>query len=454
MNWPEFESQLKQLTEVHETPLDTEAFWQRLRRKRRRRLLLLWFAGGSLLLVGTLWYRQILPAKTAETARQTANAPLNTPEKPGSQLALLSNQPDESTPQATIKAHKQHLSPQTTQTKNNYTGTSTGLLPDSGRGASHALLFPTQHASARPHAGIPAKDTLQAPSDESSAHDIVKSGDFLVSSTAVLLPPAPPFMPQTALTVLNTSLMAPPTPAVTLWEAPGNNRKTPKPRPMIGIAGACFAWHPIASPITDTPPYFLIKTKPLETVQGSLLLKMPVRNHWQVQTGLLYARSTERLLWEYSWDATLPRAQYRYFINGTVDSVAGSRVIGYHRRIEHYNHWTQVGIPVALQYTFGHKKWQWAPQIGIQANWMLPASGIRIGLDAQPDEAVFAAQYSRRFLLQGQAGLELSYSLHPKWHISLSPQLLFDLNPRTGKQAIEQVRFRQYGVQVGVFRQW
>lgn len=453
MNWPEFESQLKQLTEVHETPLDTEAFWQRLRRKRRRRLLLLWFAGGSMLLVGALWYQQLQSPIAANAAQSTVNTPFNHPSKASGTSALLPGQSDKSISQPTVKAPKDHLSPQTAPTKNNYTGTSTGLLPDSGRGAPHAVLFPTQDAGARPHAGVPMPETPEGPSDAISAPVVVKSGEMPVHTPAIEWPAAA-FMAQTPLEMLKHPLTAPQTPVADLGKPQNSARKTLKPRLMVGVAGACFAWRPIASPITDTLPYFLVRTKPLETVQGSLLLKIPLQRQWRLQTGLSYARSTERLNWEYSWDATLPRAQYRFFADGSVDSIAGSRLIGYHRRIEHYNHWTQVGIPVALQYTITNKKWQWAPHIGIQANWMLPAKGILIGLDAQPSGALFATQYSRRFLLQAQAGFEWSYQFNRHWLISLSPQTAFDLNPRTDKQASEQMRFWQYGVQVGVFRQW
>ena len=50
MNWQEFEENLKNRVDGHETPLDTDALWDKVRPRKRRRLLLLpehQFRGGE-----------------------------------------------------------------------------------------------------------------------------------------------------------------------------------------------------------------------------------------------------------------------------------------------------------------------------------------------------------------------------------------------------------------------
>ncbi len=233
-----------------------------------------------------------------------------------------------------------------------------------------------------------------------------------------------------------------------------NNRKTPPSvyyRPAIGLGGGYFGWQAVRGKQPDSLPYRPAATRPLETVQGSFQLTLPLHRKWALQTGFVYARTTQRLEWEHAWETQRHKTLYNYYTNGQVDTSVASVTVEMRRRIRHYNHWTQIGIPLAVQYRRVFKKWCLAPQMGLQANWLLPAKGIVINQSLNPDAALFEAQYQRRFLLQGQAGVELAYAIGKNWYVSASPRAQFDLTPRTAKNATAE-RFLWYGVQVGVWR--
>lgn len=479
MNWPEFEEHLKQLTDAHETPTDTEALWRNIQQKRRRRLLLFWLTGsGAVLSVCGLlmWCQQkqvkgmdLLPA----FAPQAIVAPIAQARQgvagiaPAQQGKIALDTTSSSAFQPTSSKQK----PPTHSTNTNPqkpviadTGSSFGSFPDPGVEAARTSQFPTQAVRALPAAdGSPLENnsaTVIAPLIEIPAEPgMAVPLQHPVLATVVL---------EEASTEREMSLLtdlvplplaaAPPYPRLPLpiQPLPAGNKSKALPsahyRPAIGLSGGYYGWQPVLDKQPDTSLYQPVQTRSLETVQGSGLLRLPLSKKWALQTGLSYTRSTQVLHWERQWEDQRSRPLYSYYSNGAVDSTNTLVMVLLHRQIQHYNHWTQIGIPLAFQYQAVIQKWCFAPQAGLQANWAFPSKGIVINQDFQPDAALFEARYRRRLQLQAQMGLEISYALGPNWQLSAGPRLQFDLTPRTAATAAGTERFLQYGVMVGLWR--
>lgn len=480
MNWPEFEEHLKQLTDAHETPTDTEALWRNIQQKRRRRLLLFWLTGsGAVLSICSLflWYQQkhvkgmgvnpsiaqqaivapkiptrqdLAPIRQEQTTSDTAT---------NSRAAIRSTPTKQKPPSPTTRSIK--TSPKKTVIA--YTGSAVRPIPDPGAVAARTGQFPTQAVRALPAAAgnpldsnsavtaKPSETPLESGMAELLQHPVlatvaqerastVRGMSFLTALQPLLLAAEPP---HPRLPVLTQSL-------------PAENKSKTLPsahyRPAIGLSGGYYGWQPVLGKQPDSSLYLPVQTRSLETVQGSGLLRLPLSKKWALQTGLSYTRTTQVLHWERQWEDQRSRTVYSYYSNGAVDSTNTLVTVLLHRQIQHYNHWTQIGIPLTFQYQAVFKKWCFAPQAGVLANWAFPAKGIVISQPNQPDADLFEARYRRRLQLQAQLGIEISYALGPNWQLSAGPRMQFDFTPRTAKNEVGTERFLQYGITVGLWR--
>jgi hypothetical protein len=468
MNWPEFEKDMKNMVGGHETPIDTDVLWDKIQEKRRKRRGLLWFWGGGVaLLLGGLWWWHVNSGvrgteisavvqevgvgekprnQSRESDRIEADNQVQTQHREGIQrqdevqyLAQKQGREEvgiqeESQLRSQDQIQKQVKSPIQNQLQTPKQGQLTAQMPVSA-GELSATIFKGENPNSvkTPNIGLSLPASFEA--------EIV----VLKSETLSALAPLPVLWQLLALPEQTLVL-----PGKSLALTPENSAKKAKNNrlsPAIACNTGYYKWNSVGA-IPD--PFS--QSRNLETVQGSIHLMLPLSTHWTVQTGLSFARTTSRITWVRTWEEEKTIYPKNYYANGAIELDTAHVTYLMRREINHYNHWTQIGLPLGMEYRFSFGKAYLTPQLGLQLNYLLPAQGLANDANHNLSADVFAAHFQRKFLLQGQAGFEFGYHLSEKWSIAAGPHVQFDFTPRTTAGVSHPERFFMYGVQLGLRR--
>lgn len=109
-------------------------------------------------------------------------------------------------------------------------------------------------------------------------------------------------------------------------------------------------------------------------------------------------------------------------------------------------------IPLNLQYRLALGQWSLNPFAGIQIQVWQRADGVLLKA-SEPDAETYPKIYRHALNLGLRFGLSLEAPLGPKTRVFVEPAGQVDLLRRTD-QAYPAERFQQWGVHVGVLRQW
>ncbi|MEO6758111.1 MAG: hypothetical protein ABIO24_01570, partial [Saprospiraceae bacterium] len=193
--------------------------------------------------------------------------------------------------------------------------------------------------------------------------------------------------------------------------------------------------------------------KTISAWQIGLQAQIPINRSWSVRTGILYTEYQSVFRWANHWevaDSTSPVLSY--FVNGNIDTGYTVRLFRYDRAVQHYNRLQSLAIPLDLQRSFSLGKLTLKPALGLQIQFWQKGKGW-ILKDGEPDDAAFGIIYKPALNLGLRFGLSLEVPLGPKTRIFLEPAGSLDLLSRTQKDYPAE-RFRQWGLQIGILRQW
>lgn len=502
MNWPEFEQDMKNMVDGHETPIDTDVLWDKISEKRHKRRGLLWFwGGGVVLLLGGLWWwhgnhvtrgaevsavlqevgvgvgNQIrvlggIEANKREgisgaggiqslTQSQGRNQGQNQGQIQGQNQVQSQDQnqaqiqdQNQAQIQGQNQAQSQDQNQVQSQVQNQVQNQDQKQVKEQNQRKVHGLDQGTMNAQIQVETG-----DLNIGLSKTGNQIALKAPDSVLISPAFFgtdlvtvkneMPAALALLPvQWQLLILpEQALVLPERTSFFTLENSVKKVKSNRFAPTIMCNTGYYKWYSVGA-IPD--PFSTSRN--LETVEATLRLLLPLSSHWAVQTGISYARTTSRITWVRYWEEVKNRNIRNYYANGTIDLDTANATYSMRREINHYNHWTQIGLPLWLEYRFSFGKAYLAPNAGLQINYLFPVQGLANDANHNLSADVFAERYKRKFLLQGQAGFEFGYKLSEKWSVSAGPQLQFDLTPRTGKDATDPERFFRYGLQLGLRR--
>ena len=460
MNWPEFENEMKHTVNAHETPIDSDALWEKIREKRRRRALIwLWSAALAVVCSGLLWH-QVGNRGLLQHEQSTENPPAHTPVRTLEPEIKLKGNTTQQTPAPVAT----HFSPSTINGTISTTSDQKSRrfkeninLESPANEPTHLPIPP--HIQTNTQTPLPqleikeaittagAPDTLtqfaQTPPAAPTVPIVVKTDTLavFVDKTVSCLP-----VPLRLLPVPEKTLQLPEKQPNFATIPDANPKKIHSYHPSIGFVAGYYRWNSVGTAI----PALDSMSRGLETVQGTFQLSLPISSKWTLMTGISYAKTSSLLTWVRTWEAWQPKIIKKYYGNGTISNDLDSALYGIRREIRHYNYWRQIGIPLGLQYRFKVAKVYLAPMAGLQFNFLLPAKGVANNAEYDLDPAVFSAAYQRKWLLQAQAGVEFGWPFGKNWTAVVGPHLQFDCTPRTTKDAQSSERFLQYGIQFGV----
>lgn len=460
MNWSEFENDMKGRVNEQQTPIDTDALWDKLQQKRRKPLLLWWWLSAAGLSVAGLlcWWSirgtqgvhavghekspatEVVQDAQAQSvnAQRLPNASAN-----GLQEAAQVSPKAEaaSKPFATTKNTSDAVNNPASAAASKKTGSrlrvQNMVAVQGSQGANIPQVSPAktiENAAKAPN--LTTSSEQQISQVEEPLHKVTGWLDFAtIPSRFVGVA-----MPAIEIPVPKTILLAP-SPANTQTV----NTKTSATAAQFGLQLGYDRWQS-----TGPLPTHQANSHGLETFSLGLQWSKPVAKNWSVQTGLAYARTTRLLSMERSWDIQQKKATTNYYADGSTAIDSFFVTVERTRKIKHYNRWQQIGIPVSLQYRLAMGKGALLPQLGLQASW-LRAKGIGITKANEPDAKLFENQYQQHFLLQAHAGFDWVFALGKCCSVSVGPRFQFDLTPRSSYKLSHPERFWQGGVQVGVW---
>ena len=477
MNWQEFEDRLACEADAHPMPVDTDALWAKIREKRRRRWLpFFWLLGAGLLIGGGLLVRAYIawqtpahsgktPAETHKTTTNASRQPAASDGKSGSseyapavgQINLESKSFPNAHPAlhtaspkagpslypslATVSNPPQDTVLPSTQARQTVKVNSERQLkrPGSidGRGTSQTTL---DTLPAPVQKNMDSSQSVQAqPSAAALAFRFSLSGSpqpvalpFLVHPFLPLIPPLPEH----------------PTPLAIPPAAPAVKKANPL---YVGLQTGLATWRLR----TDSLPTHRQGEKTLAALQIGLQAQLPLGQHWSLRTGVQYTQYQSVFRWTKTWtvsDSAMPVPILNYYVNGDIDTTYGAGVYYYAREVQHYNRLQSIAVPLDLHYRLALGTWSLKPFAGVQLQVWQRADGV-ILKDEAPDNQAYRAIYRPVLNLGLHFGLSLEAPLGPKTRVFVEPAGLMDVIRRTGDEYPAE-RFQQWGVHVGVLRQW
>lgn len=458
MNWPEFENEMRNQVAAHETPIDSDALWEKIREKRRKRAFIWFWSAGFVVVCGVLCWHYAGNKQQLHNEHSFENAPVRNVEP----VAALQQKSASSVPEKIPGDF------------NPAPINSTSATTYDQKSSRFAEQLKTKSQAKKPvHLPIPQKNPTQIQTPQpvserkggfTSAGLVDVSTPFLQDSLETLPLPlavktdtlaiyaeqALPWLPVSLypLTIPEKALIYPEIQPIFTTIPLEKSKKVHGYRPGIGFVGGYYRWNSVGTAI----PALDSMSRRLETIQGTFQFSLPISAKWTFLTGISYAKTTSLLTWVRTWEAWQPRIRNGYYGNGTVISNSDSALYNIRREIRHYNYWQQIGVPLGLQYRFPLGKGYLAPMASVQFNYLLPAKGVANNADYNLDPAVFRAAYQRKWLLQAQIGIEFGWQLGKNWTVVVGPHAQFDCTPRTTKNAASSERFLQYGIQLGVRR--
>ena len=434
MNWPEFEQDMKNMVDGHETPIDTDVLWDKIQGKRRKRRGLLWFWGGgvALLLGGFWWWHVNNMARGVEISAVVQEVGVG--EKTGNQGRVREQIEMQGDNQTKIQGQVQNQNQLQNQVQEPRQGQFTAQMSDS-TGELNAAISKGEN----PIAVKSTNMALNLPASSRAEIEAVKNETL---SALALLP-----VLWKLLVLPEQTLVLPEKPLVLTSENSPKKANSNRLVPAIACNTGYYKWYSVGV----TPDRFST-SRNLETVQGAIHLLLPLSAHWTFKTGVSYARTTSRILWARTWEEEKTINPKNFYANGTIGFDTATVTYLMRREINHYNHWTQIGLPLGMEYRFNFGKAYLTPQVGVQVNYLLPVQGLANDANHNLSADIFAAHFQRKFLLQGQAGFEFGYDMSEKWSITAGPHVQFDFTPRTTPGVSYPERFFMYGIQLGLRR--
>jgi|GEM_PF-3075573 len=480
MNWQEFEERLKAEAQAQQTPVDTDALWNRLRAKKRRRVLLFWWCFGVAALAGSGWlvatwfagqqpqfslqttnviaadtvdyYKKssaidsaylIQTKNTRDTNRTSANRKLKSIDQTSNQsISPLKSAISNPRAISTIPTHKSSLKNNThhpsvkqlsTKAKNK------GVAISSDKKDSPITALNKFLPQAMPDSLLANNSSISSENPSENDKPSVSAGSFSSNHQTLL-----PWLPKSMMLLVSPSVFNKPLAPVLLPIA--KKRPTNQPHPFyIGLQAGYYHWK-IQRESARTGE------KPLTVLQTGLQIQLPLGPFWSVRTGIQYAQWNSVFRWTRQWEEIRETPVLSYYVNGNIDTAFTSNLYRYERQVQHYNRLHVISIPLDIQYRIGLKNWTLCPSVGLQIQVSQRANGVILN-NAAPDAQVYPVLYQRAFSIGWRCGLSLEVPLGRRTRFVLEPAAMLDITRRT-KSIYPAERFQQWGLNVGVVRQW
>ena len=463
MNWQEFEDNLKNRVDGHETPLDTDALWDKVKPRKRRRIAFFWWLlGGACLLGGIGWAvlknrTSMAPEKGTASQEVLHSTDIKSVQqaKDGSTQAAA-NMKHPNLPDA-VKAEPAHSNVSNSNVAYPGNAEKTGVqnarkgksMP--GNNNTIQQLHPVQ-PPANPNNPViqpapPGKDTTFA------QRDFLNSGNTL-STTVPTNPEAEhAFLPLDILPGLVAQQDTRP------LELPRFDVFTPLPlvadtvperRFQAGVYAGISLWNilhngPGGSGIPRPQEHLL------ESVQAGVFGQFPMGRRFVFRAGVQYLQFNSRFRWDTtSIVANRDETVLNYYADGRVDtSYLPGALFQSDRKVQYYNKLIYINLPVDLQYRIPLRRIAITPFVGVQPGIAVYQKGLTLGTSGLPFAIPFRNIYRRSFALSIRAGIGFE-RMWRKRVFFIEPSGTFDVIPRTaqGRATVEQ--FWQAGINVGM----
>ncbi len=452
MNWQEFEENLKNRVDGHETPLDTDALWDKVRPRKRRRLLLFWwFLGGAGLLLAGYWFagknNAALHAGAATAAEM--EAPVAAHKKPAPPVAeqpAKPSSPDTGKHGSFIPTHLNGPA------ESSESGKSKSLQP---KGAAEkdrqfsidAPFVLEPHLVANLLSPKNAVSLTNDPENAISGHSKPDSTLYIATNHSALNPfdIAPPYvqredeLPLALYSFGNLPSFAIPAQPV-------------HPRFQIGLQSGVSYWN-ILQPTLPDPTLPRTGERRLEAFHIGLHYQAALHKRWMFRAGIEYVRYNSVFKWQKSSVAAGQDEQViNQHIDGSVDTAyLPGALIQSNRTVRHFNRVASFTLPVDLKFRIPTRHIVFMPFVGLQPGFQT-ASGVILDEQGRPDYSVFPHVYQRRFNLGLRAGVTMEWSLNGRYSFFLEPAGAVDLISRTARFNPEYEQFWKVGLNMGVLR--
>ncbi len=513
MNWQEFEDGLKDRVGAHETPLDTDALWDKLQPKKKRRLIvpLWWLLGGICLLGMVVVLGRNWAERSAEKAmlghsiavvdstqrdpndglKMSANgfekkgitgeiyAPKPSSNLPTSDTDIFTNskkptQKLDFQPYTSIAVNtepaiitqfpaQQHTAKKTiyNEVSGNTSSISTAM-PALAKTETDAASNnnPDATGDSTPTIGsnsLKASNILYKPENigivnrNSIIQSEAKTLSAGVSSTPVALSSLPiSFIVSTD--TANLHFPARPYPVM-----PARIIKPVKNTWQIGIHTGLYSWGIMrnTAPSSDTLPLARTEERLLEAVVFGIHGQKRLTDRWRIRVGVEYAQFNSVFEWQKSWLVQASTQEItNYFINGDISKsvIPGATLTQKSRTVRNYNQITAISLPIDLQYRLPVRQGVLLPFIGVQPNFSQRSKGTILDKQGEPDKTIYSTLYTRNLGLSVRLGLAFECPLGKRTTLSFAPTGGFDLTNRVKKGYTGAERFWQFGMTVGVTR--
>ena len=462
MNWQTFENNMRESAETHETPVDHEILWQKIRqKKKRRRGILIWWLSGTVTLgtialillsrsTNTLENPDVQPAQIVQLEQPSLTNRNENPDIKVDGTTTVNNIPN--VQQQVAKRHPAPAIPNNTLATNKTWSAKTVAVkvdaptPVIGSKEVITIVQPDSHDE-------------NTSSFQNSLQSIEQQGlvtgikpEHIAALSAI--PPAD----QEWLFPFINPLSSQVKPAPEQFHGAGKDyeqRKKHRHAVFAGIEAGYAVWN-IYRSRSDRNLLRRIGERELEAVSLGLHGSFRVAGHFSIRTGVQYSRVTSVFDWQQSWEAEARPLIIHTFIDGRVDSLYYGipTLHQFDRTVKNYNHIHTLNIPLDMQYTFHAGKWTIAPFAGIQPGFSFGANGVIEGPDGKPVKDEFRKIYRNVLTISGRGGVYCALSLREKLQITIAPTAVFDLTGRVKSSAFPQEKFRQVGVNVGLVRRF
>jgi hypothetical protein len=446
MNWQEFENSMKHHVQAHQTPVDVDALWDKVRHRKRRRVgLFFWIFAGFFVTGGVgvaYFYRNGSAKKILISALSNASPQVGESNSVGKPAPALdfSNAFLESGQNAGTKiASKQGATTEPSSGKPN--------LKD---GACKTILHaaqPQQKTPFIPNPGlvpaIRAANLVQA-ANTSGMQQPVYHSIFPTPSTPRKLAP---------LDSVARSFLPARTPPPGILPIDKSAAQSKKQRVYLGVEVGFYHWEIARDLLVDDNRLSRKGERTVEAYSMGIHAQKSLTGPWSIQAGVQYLRHYARFDRDTIWQERRQKWVNNYYINGLQDSTySGETLVEYRRKINNYNTVNALNIPLEIQYSFLFKKAAITPFMGMQVQVLQSAKGMVLNTDGKPDKTLYPNLYKRNVLLGLRAGLLCETHLTPRLKLALGPLFEWDITPRTGKTLEPAERFKRFGMTLRVSR--
>lgn len=491
MNWQEFEDSLMDMSQAHETPVDTDALWARLHPKKRRRFLP-WFwwaigAAGLLIAAGVYWqFRALTDSETTLNAPQEVKQGF-APAVPATEATTAvknkttSNTQTNTIPREAPENSSKNVQKNTKTTDSKNTSTAQiAINPNTNHQSTSAQkpFFETTTAPPLNTASIAINNT--APTQSKGVNGLSQTGSIIApivvpvpgssvadiqAETSQRAEATPVLAHKNNIAFLPVDLLAvqgkQPVPQWPEFRMDANTtaptQKAPGKPVWIGAAVDYQQWHIFRKDSVYSEGLPRTFERNTESISASLLAQIPVTRRFTVTAGLGYQQQNFTFSTVRQWDSTyyVPVTnQYSPDYSALDSSQTYWTQASFTRRIVHHNRIQSWSIPLSVSYAFPLGRIQLTPYCGVQLNLFQRATGRIMGYENQPADLNSIGIYNRPWSISVMGGLAAEMALSPRTKVSLRVGVTQDLTDRTTNSQPHTERFLQYGVGIGVFRKF